>query len=221
MQLFKRFTSHTIRLREQTNKRLEAYIHPTLSFFLLITLSTAIVVLGLLLNNTAIVIGGMVVAPLITPIFGFSLGLILLKIKRIFSSLMAIFLGGTLAVLVSAIISKLIIIMEGQNFTLTNEIIARAEPNLLFFLVALFSGVAGAYAYTNKNVAEHITGIAISVAIIPPLAVMGVGLTIFNWNLFEQSFFLFLLNLAGITFGSVITFVSMGFGRDIEVTAKE
>jgi uncharacterized hydrophobic protein (TIGR00271 family) len=221
MGLLKRLTSHTLRLREKTERRLETYTRPTKNFFILIALSTAIVVLGLMLNNTAIVIGGMVVAPLITPIFGFSLGLILLKARNLGASLFSIVLGTSLTIVVAALISYLIIVLEGQHFALTAEIMTRTKPDFLFFLVALFSGMAGAYAYTNEEVAERITGIAISVAIIPPLAVAGIGIAMLNFHLIGQGILLYLFNLAGICFGSVIMFMLMGFGKDIEAQSNK
>lgn len=216
MQLIKRLTSHTIRLREKTEKRLENYTRPTKNFFILISLSTAIIVLGLLLDNIAVIIGGMVVAPLITPIFGFSLGLILLKIKKVAISLYSLGLGTLLSIVVATSIAYLMILIEGKKILLTTEILTRTEPNILFFLIAFFSGMAGAYAYTHERIPERITGIAISVAIIPPLAVMGIGLAMIDSHLITQSFLLYLFNLLGICFGSVIMFVLMGFGKNIE-----
>ena len=49
---------------------------PALRFYILVAVSTLIASFGLILNSTAVVIGAMLVAPLMTPIFGISLALV-------------------------------------------------------------------------------------------------------------------------------------------------
>lgn len=208
------FLSSANRIRRQTEKRLAHYSRPSVSYFLLIGLAAAIATLGLILDNTGIVIGAMVVAPLITPIFGFSLGLLVFRPKRLAISLYMLFLGTLLAIGVSAVLAWIVSFIEGQNIVLTNEILARTEPHFLYFLVALFSGAAGAYAYSKEEILASIAGIAISVAVIPPLAVTGIGVVLMSATLVSNSLLLFLLNLAGIAFGSIITFVALGFGNN-------
>lgn len=208
--------SHAARLRKKTEKQLEQYNHPSAGFFLLISLAAAIASLGLILNSTAVIIGAMLVAPLVTPIFGFALSLILLKGKEIGKSLLSILLGTLCAVLVSMLIGQIILYIEKDMVEITNEIIIRTQPNILYFLVALFSGIAGAYAYAKPKIIETVTGIAISVAIIPPLCVTGLNITMENWNLSAQSFSLYLINLAGIYTGSIIVFLILGFGSDVK-----
>lgn len=216
MSLTKRLTSHTNRLRKKTEKKLDEYSSPSVEFFVLIGLSAALAVAGLALDNTAVVIGAMVVAPLITPIFGFSLGLLVIRVRRITKSLLTTALGSIFAVVSATIVAKIIIALEGTGIVFTNEIVSRTEPNLLFFLVALFSGLAGAYAYAKPKLSERIAGIAIAVALVPPLAVIGIALAQELWSVAYQSMLLYLFNLAGIIFGSIIMFILVGFGKDIE-----
>jgi uncharacterized membrane protein len=49
---------------------------PALRFYILVAVSTLIACFGLIANSTAVVIGAMLVAPLMTPIFGISLALV-------------------------------------------------------------------------------------------------------------------------------------------------
>ena len=65
------FFSPAARIRSKTERQLEQYSRPSVDFFILIALSAPIISIGLILNNAAIIIGGMVVAPLISPFFGF------------------------------------------------------------------------------------------------------------------------------------------------------
>lgn len=206
--------SPAVRIRKKTEARLEQYNQPSLSYFLLIILSSAIATAGLLLDNTSIVIGAMVVAPLITPIFGFALSFIVLKWRRMFISLGMLLSGTISAILISTVLAGLVTLVDGKSIMLTSEIISRTEPNLLYFLVALFSGMAGAYAYAKPDVLASLPGIAISVAVIPPLAVAGIGIVLTNFELVTQSLLLYGFNLAGILFGSLIIFLSFGFGSE-------
>ncbi|MCB9798443.1 TIGR00341 family protein [Candidatus Nomurabacteria bacterium] len=209
------FFSENNRIRRQAEKKLNEYNRPSMNYFVLIALSAAIATFGLALDNTSIVIGAMVVAPLITPVFAFSLGLILFRMKNVAKSFLSLFFG-TLAGLCVSILMAMVVILINGNFALGSEVLGRTEPNLLFFLVAFLSGIAGAYAYGRPQVLESITGIAISVAIVPPLAVTGIGIALQNYHLMQTSFLLYAFNLLGIAFGSIVTFVALGFGKDIE-----
>lgn len=204
-------------IRKKTESRLEQYSRPSVSFYLLILLSAAIATAGLIVNNTSIVIGAMVVAPLITPLFGASLHLLVFQWRGFFRDLLVLVSGTAATIAVSALLAFLIEVIEGTSIALTPEIISRTEPNLLYFVVALLSGVAGAYAYAKPDVLASLAGIAISVAVIPPLSVSGIGIVIQNGFVVQQSLLLFALNIAGILFGSILLFLSLGFAKDTSV----
>lgn len=214
------FLSSKERIKRNTEKQLEQYSRPSVDFFTLITLSASIVTIGLVLDNVAIIIGAMVVAPLVTPVFGFSLNLILANWKEVGKSLLSIFGGTLLAVFTAIIFAFLITLVQGDELIATKEIISRTKPDLLYFVVAILSGTAGAFAYARKKLSEKIVGIAISAAIIPPLGVIGLSIALKNWNMLESSTVLYLLNLVGICFGSIIMFLFLGFGKKEELEIK-
>lgn len=210
------FSSHIIRARKATEKRLETVTVRKGDFYFLIAISSAMAVLGLVLDNVTIVIGAMVVAPLITPLFAFSLSLLVLHVRRLAKSFFAIVIGTLVAMFVSFFVTYLIILIDGKDIALTAEILSRAEPNLLYFFVALFAGMAGAFGYARPKIVESVIGIAIAAAIIPPVVVSGLGLAVGDFFLAKQSFLLYLFNIIGICFGSIIMFLSIGFGKQIE-----
>lgn len=212
------FSSRTVKIRRKTEALLEQHNKPTNEFFILISLATVLAVLGLALNNSAIVIGAMVVAPLVTPIFGLSLAFILFRVKRFCVSLVTLTLGTILSITLATAMAFLILAIEQESILVTDEILARTEPDLLFFLVAFVSGLIGAYAYARHGILERISGIAISVAIIPPLAVVGIQLALGNLILASQSAWLYLFNIFGIVFGSIVMFLLVGFGKEIDKT---
>ncbi len=202
--------------QKQTEKKLEKYQEPDPSFFILMSFSSLIAALGLILDSVAVVIGAMMIAPIITPVFGFSLNFLTFQIKDSLKNL-GIILLGTLAGLASAVIMGGIVeFISADSLKITEEIISRIKPNLLHLLVAIFSGMVGAYAYSTQGLSERIVGIAISVALIPPLAVVALGIVINDPQIWQGSILLYLTNLAGIIFGSVFMFILLGFGEFAE-----
>jgi uncharacterized membrane protein len=89
--------------------------------------------------------------------------------------------------------------------------VSRVSPTLLDMLIALAAGAAGAYATVDKRVSASITGVAIAVALVPPLAVVGVTLTTGAYPEAFGAFLLFLTNLVSIILAASIVFVLTGF----------
>lgn len=208
--------SRFARMRQKTQVRLEHHTNNVTNFYTLTGLAAALAGLGLLLDNTAIIIGAMVLAPLIIPIISFSLAFLAFEIKRFFRALLHVILGSFFTVIIAYLLGTIAIIIEGQSIKITTEMFLRTDPNLLYFLVALFSGLAGAYSYARPKVLESLTGIAIAVAIVPPLAVSGLQLANGELAFAMSSLTLFFFNFAGICFGSILMFFILGFAKDIK-----
>ena len=170
-------------------------------------MSAGIAVLGLLLSSPAVVIGAMLISPLMGPIIGFGFGLALFSARRIRRTLVTIGAGAMLAVLFCAVIVAL-----SPLQSVTEEIAARTRPNLFDLMVATFSGLAGTYAMIRGRQGA-IVGVAIAVAVMPPLAVMGFGLATFNWTVFWGSTFLFFTNLMAIGVMAALLARLYGFGH--------
>jgi uncharacterized hydrophobic protein (TIGR00271 family) len=178
---------------------------PGVNFFVLIVLSSIIATLGLLLNSAAVVIGAMLVAPLMSPILGFSLGMVLGDVRLIRLSIEAMFKGVALALLIAVLIGIISPLKE-----LTGEIIARTQPTLLDLAVALASGMAGAYSLSREEVSAALPGVAISAALMPPLSTAGLGLALGKPEVAGGAFLLFLANIAAISLAGVTVFILLG-----------
>jgi uncharacterized hydrophobic protein (TIGR00271 family) len=94
---------------------------------------------------------------------------------------------------------------------LTGEMSARLSPTILDMLVAIASGVAAAYVKNNEKISASLAGVAIAVALVPPLAVSGIGLGWGDWHIFSNALLLFVTNLIGIVFAGALTFLILGF----------
>ncbi len=199
--------------------RIEAYrqirrsARPNRDFYSMIALSAGIASLGLLLNSAAVIIGAMLVAPLMSAITGMGMAIIQGDLRFLLLTFKGVVRGSTAAIFAGIIFG--LINIEGN---VTQEILNRTEPSSLDLVVALISGVAAAYALSRKNVANSLPGVAIAVALVPPLATMGVCISIGLWGLAFGAFKLFLSNMVAIVFASAVVFASLGFKPNIDTT---
>ena len=174
-------------------------------FTIMISLSAAIACLGLLKNSTAIVIGAMLVAPLMTPLIGSGLALVQGNVKLFRKSVRAMLLGIAIGLVVSALITFIVPVDE-----LPLTVIERGMPDIMDLFVALFSGIAAGYAFSRTTVAEAIVGVAVATALVPPLATVGIAVAHGRFFLAESAFILFITNLVAIILGAAIAFRMLG-----------
>ncbi len=179
---------------------------PRQEFFLMIILSVLMATFGLLLNNSSVIIGSMLIAPMLYSIMSLSLGIIMSDAGLVTRSLKTVLKSTFFGIVASATVA--LFFSSGE---LTPEIMARAQPSLPYIVIAIIAGFAASFALVKPHLSETLPGIAISVALIPPLAVVGIGLARFNWQIMSQSFVLFVINIVGIVFASMITFSLMDF----------
>nr|WP_255709933.1 TIGR00341 family protein [Pontibacter harenae] len=176
------------------------------SYLTLMVLSSLLATFGLFANSSPVIIGAMILAPLMAPIISLSMGVLRQEKKLMIRSARTIGYSLLLGYL-AAILVTLIIPLQSIN----DEIIARIKPNLIDLGVAIVSGIAGAYAHARSEVAKTLAGVAIAVALVPPLAVSGIGIGWGDWQVFTGALLLFSTNLAGIVLAGIITFLLLGF----------
>lgn len=178
---------------------------PGRDYFVLIVLSSIIATLGLLLNSPAVVIGAMLVAPLMSPILGFSLAIVLGEVRLLRTSLESVFKGVIATIIVSILVGFI-----SPLKIITPEIMARTQPTLLDLFIALASGMAGAYALSRKDVSAALPGVAIAAALAPPLSVVGLGIALGNMRVAGGALLLFITNLMTISLAGMIIFTLLG-----------
>ncbi len=166
----------------------------TVEFYVLIILSCIIATVGLYLNSVAVIIGAMIVAPLMGPIFGFSAGMLWGSGRVIWEAVTTLLKGPIIVLIVTAGMTYFI-----PGIVVTTEMLSRCNPSIFDVLIALCCGFIGAYAYVNKRVSAAIPGVAISVALMPPLCMIGISIGFLNWNMAKGAALLFSVNLVGIS----------------------
>jgi len=185
--------------------RLQVGARWNVDFIMMICLSTAIASLGLIQNSTAVVIGAMVVAPLMTPLIGAGLALVQGNTSLFRDSLKAMGFGIGAALLISILFGFIAPIEE-----LTPELLARGAPTLIDLAVAFFSGVAAAYAVARPSLLGALAGVAIAAALVPPLSTVGIAFATGTWKISEGAAILFLTNLVAIILGAAFIYRRLG-----------
>ncbi|MEX2591556.1 MAG: TIGR00341 family protein [Anditalea sp.] len=176
------------------------------SYLVLMVLSTVLATFGLFADSTPVVIGAMILAPLMSPIISLSMGALRQDKMLITNSFVTILAGLGLSLVFAVLITWLTPIQSAGS-----EILARTRPNLLDLGIAVVSGIAGAYAHAREEVAKTLAGVAIAVALIPPLAVAAIGIGWADWSIFFGATLLFATNLAGMVLTASLTFMLLGF----------
>ncbi len=187
-----------------TNLREEGRLSST--FLTLLILSTLIATFGLFINSSSVIIGAMLLAPLMQPIISLSMG-VLRQDSALLGSGAKTIAVGVLAVLLTAALTALLTPIE----RLTPEMAGRLSPTILDLFIAIVSGIAAAYVKTNEKILGSLAGVAIAVALVPPIAVSGIGLGWGDWHMFYSAFLLFVTNLVGIVLAAALTFTVLGY----------
>jgi uncharacterized hydrophobic protein (TIGR00271 family) len=207
---------------DDLSRSLEVSALPSGGFYLMLALSTAIATLGLILNSAAVIIGAMIIAPLMNPIISLSYASVRGENILIMRSLLTLVTGIFLVLIVSYATTCLV-----GSRVIGNEIISRGNPSLLDLGVAIGAGIAGAYALTRSKIGNALPGVAVAVALVPPLCVTGIGLAFGAHGVIDPAsglsqphsslslgaFLLFLTNLAAILFFGGFVFVWQGYGH--------
>lgn len=181
---------------------------PKREFFLQVLFSILMASFGLITNSAAVIIGSMLIAPVLYPVIGIGMGLVMSDLKLVMRSTAT--LGKSL--LVAILAAFFIGLFWSNSFYLTNsEIAERITPSLIHAVIAIVAGLAGTYALVRPNLNVNLPAVAISVSLVPPIAVTGLGLAKFDWPTVTGSFGLFLVNALGIIFSSMFMFSIMNF----------
>lgn len=184
-------------------------------YYLLLTLSVIIVTLGLLVGNPPVVIGGMVIAPVLTPILLLAVSVVSRSMHGVRHALTVLALSVVLTLLLSGACTWIL-----SHATLVPALVPSSVPPLLYVVIALCSGVVASLGWVKKELSATIAGIAISVSLLPPLCTAGIGFALGQTAAMEAALGVFAANVAGILGAAIVTFVLLGFARFGRVTDK-
>jgi len=196
-------------------ERLQSSSNWDFDFMALMVLSTTIAAIGLVQNSTAVVIGAMLVAPLMTPLLGLGLALVQGNVMLAKISAHSVSYGICVTLLVAFLVGLAIPGFDQP----TDEMLARGGPGLLDLFVAFASGLAAAYASSRPGLLAALPGVAIAAALVPPIATSGLALSQGDYPLFGNALLLFTINMFTIILASILSLWMVGF-RSFKKTTR-
>lgn len=191
------------------------------TYYMLLILSTIIISSGVLLANSAILIGGMLVTPVLTPILAISLGISTGKIVLIKRSFILIIKSTLIIFAISVLAGVIFSVPENTDFYKSSLFDNSLRSAFLYFIVALSSGVAATFTWVRKGVNDILPGISIAVSLVPPLSMVAIWFASFEFELMRFFLMVFLFNLFGIIMGGLIVFSMLNFYRSGQVIVKK
>jgi uncharacterized hydrophobic protein (TIGR00271 family) len=179
-------------------------------FTVLLFLSAVIAANGVIEDSTATVIGAMIIAPLMTPILATTAAIVMGNAARASRSFMLVIAGATGVIALAWLLGT--VGVHVVDFHSNSQITSRVSPRLLDLVVALAAGTAGAFATSRDDVADSLPGVAISIALVPPLCVVGISLAGGQWADAWGALLLFLTNFLSILLAGGGIFALLGLG---------
>ena len=188
---------------------------PNQEFYFLLIGASFLAAAGIIINNVVIIIGAMLIAPLLSSFLIIGLGLVISNKKVIIKK--------TITTIKAVLISVFTAFVAGifLKFEEINPQLLIRENFIEFLFISFVAGIIGTYIWVKADLQNISSGVLVAVTILPPLASLGVGISILNKEVINNSFLFFIVNSFGLLLGSVLMFIFFGFGKNPESIEKE
>jgi uncharacterized hydrophobic protein (TIGR00271 family) len=143
-------------------------------YWLLLPLAAVIASAGVVSDSTATVIGAMIVAPLMTPILGIVLAVVLADGANLRRCVLLVVAGAAAVVAIGWLLGLFVPypVVAATN----SQVAARVTPRIVDLVAALATGAVGSVALARSDISDTLPGVAIAISLVPPLAVVGLTL---------------------------------------------
>ena len=177
-------------------------------FSMLMIFASIIASMGVVSDSTAVVVGAMLIAPLMTPLMAMALSLVMGWPNRLGRSAFVAMIGILIAVGIGLVIglAEFTVIDTMTNY----QIVSRSTPTAVDLVIAVAAGAAGAYGLSRPDVSNSLPGVAIAIALVPPLTVIGISYSQGDWDSGNGALLLFLTNAIAILVVGGLMFLLLG-----------
>jgi uncharacterized hydrophobic protein (TIGR00271 family) len=185
-------------------------------FWMLLLLAAVIASAGVVSNSTATVIGAMIVAPLMTPILGTVVAVVLADAPNLWRCAMLVVVGAASVVALSWLLGHLVPfpVVSATN----SQVAQRVSPTLVDLVAALATGAVGAVALARSDISDTLPGVAIAISLVPPLCVVGLTLESGAPHQSVGALLLFVTNVAAILASGIVVLTLYRVSRLASVT---
>lgn len=180
--------------------------HWAFRFSTMLGLSVVVAVMGMSADSAAVVIGAMLLAPLMQPVLATAACISMALFRKSLTAAGHVLVASIGSIALAYLLSALFVTGD-----LPNEVTSRTSPDIRDLIVALGAGTAGAYATVRRDVSSSLPGVAVAVALVPPLAAVGITLEAGRETLARGALLLYATNLVAIVLAASIVFVATGF----------
>ncbi len=169
-------------------------------FGFLLTAGLSICIFGLSINSIPMIVGSMIIAPLLYSTLVLPAAIVWNNNKLLLKSIRNLLIEIVVGIAISVVLSFLLDI----NIFEVN-LVKNLQGNMfVYFLVALISGSSAGLSLFGPNISEKLTGTAVAVALVPPIAVMGIAIDNLNKQIMLNAGLHLILNLIGIMIGAYL-----------------
>lgn len=190
--------------REELYNEIEKGARLSGNYMLMVFLSTIVASIGLLEDNVAVVVGAMVIAPLLGPNIALAFATSLGDRELMWNSLKTNLAGLGLSLAI-AIAIGMVLHVEPKG----HEIMTRTEIGPAGVVLALASGAAAVMSLTT-GVSTALVGVMVAVALLPPVATLGMMLGALHWGHALGAALLLAVNVVCVNLAAKLVFLYRG-----------
>jgi uncharacterized hydrophobic protein (TIGR00271 family) len=172
---------------------------------------------GVVSDSTATVIGAMIVAPLMTPILGIVLAVVLTDGANLRRCLLLVIAGAATVVALSWLLG--LFVPYPVVAATDSQVAARVTPRIVDLVAALATGAVGSVALARSDISDTLPGVAIAISLVPPLTVVGLTLESGAPRQSLAAFVLFATNVAAILASGIVVMALYRVHRVFDQTA--
>lgn len=200
--------------RAELRTRANDLLPTRLTFFTMTAVSAVVATAGVLMDSAAVVVGSMVIAPLIGPALSASVGTVIddseLRRTGVKWQLLGVILAVVSATVFALVLRYANLVPPGIPITDISQVDERLTPDFLALAIAIGAGVAGALSLST-GVSAALVGVMIAVALIPPAAVIGIGIAWGMPMVVLGSSILLILNVLAINLAALGVLWKIGY----------
>lgn len=195
------------KLTEEFKDLIEPNVEFNKNLLFMIIIAAGVATAGLFANNATLVIGAMLISPLLGPLTAFSFNITVGQPEKVYKATISGLLLVVAIIATGAILTA--ISLQFTDLPLTDEILTRTQMSPIYLAVAIALGIAGGIAMTT-DIPGILVGVAIAAALVPPAAVSGIGIALWDFEIFANALTLTAANIIGLILGTMAVFFMEG-----------
>lgn len=181
---------------------------PSFDFYLFSLLSAVVFCVGIFLDSPPVLLLGALLAPLMTPLVGMSLGVVLGSGTHFLRNFTGLLIGGVLVFLVGVLAGFVANILPPAGL---DQALNSTRLSWINLLVLASGALLTAYLLARGLPSAHASSVALAYMLYLPLVAAGLGLTSRTPHLWPDGLVVFIIHFAwGATLGALVLAV-LGF----------